>query len=1032
MLKRKKVLFPLAAFALVGLLSACDYGHSSSGGSADSPDSSSVEPDSSDSSDSSPVDEITGSGTQQDPYLISSAKQYGDFVAAYNALTAVPSEKVYYKLGADINLAGTKIAPVGTVAVPFYGSFDGNGHKISGVVFNSFDKSVTMYGLFGYAYQSDISSLSITIDYDLAVMGAKSQIYVGGLVGAGINTVVEDVDVEGNIDIVSGQNTSSLLYVGGVAGILQAQNNYSVGLRNSSSKVDINCDMSDSADTSNLVGGIAGALTTSRSSSSIGIQYVASAYYSGSITGGTAVGGIAAAMSYYTSIVDCYAEGASLKATDTDGAYAGGIVGQGYYESAILHNFAGFSEISAAESTSTYYKSYAGSVIGYSYKNGYDSDDDTLGTVNYANYAKNDTKGSDVSGVDGEASEKGEAAIAAAGLSSSWSYKDGKVVLGKYAGSDKKVNVKMDANYDGGESETITASNGVYDYDAVLAINNKQYNRAGYSYVGLFYDKEGKQAYTWYTPFVADTTLYASYGDLSLLLGTWNYTCASVTGIWHFTEDTFYWQNKYYETQKYSYSFDGTYIFIGEGEGGYEGEIFKLEDGKITGYDMNDYDYVYTGTKSSSTFVVPDYSGESFLGTYYFSNGNYVILKADGKASGYSTTSTTEWTGGYTKLADGTFNIRVPARLMADGLNYDAASDVFYNSEFFGARESIEKTYATSDSKVKVYSTASKNYALKEGKLVSLSGELADGNEVVIGGVTYTVSGTTLTEKAAPVLPAEALGTWIAKVGSNSFTIVLGENGVCSYNGTDSTYKLTETSTGYTIKFSCGDTDVTLNYDSSSQTMSGSFEYDYNETKFDSVTKEAQGGDDKGDESSSSILGTYTDSNKNVMVLGENGSGTWNGTAFTYTYDEATKKGTISAFGAFDSDSNSFTVNADGTITVSVGDEYGENVYTGTMTKQAEDKGDDKGEATAPAYVGTWVAGSNTMVLSEDGNGTWNGEYSFTFTYDESTKKGKMTNFAAFEDDENYFIVNDNGTITIHLSGDYGDNCYNATMTKQA
>ena len=1026
MFKTKKVLFPLAALALVGFLSACgEDNSSSSGGSSDNPGSS----DSIDGGSSS-VDEMTGSGTKADPYIISSAKQYGDFVAAYNALTAAPSETVYYKLGADIDLSGTEISPVGSSSVPFNGSFDGNGHKISGVIYDKFNKGITAYGLFGYTQGAYLSDLSITIDYDLAPMGAKSQIFVGGLVGYGYNTSIENVSVEGSIDLTSAQNTSSYLFVGGVAGILYAGGNYSVGVRNSSAIVDINSDMSDAAETSNAVGGISGGLGTIRSSQSIGIEYIASCYYSGNITGGTAVGGITASLSYYTSVIDCYAEGEYLKATDTDGAYAGGIVGQGYYESAVLHNFAGFSEISAAGSTSTVYKSYAGSAIGYSYKNGYDDDDDTLGTVNYANYAKNDTKGSDVSGIDGEAAEKGEAAISAAGLSSSWSYKDGKVVLGEYAGSDKKVNVKMDANYEGGVGESITASSGVYDYSAVSAINNKEFKRSGYSYVGMFYDKEGKQAYTWYTPFVADTTLYASYGDLSVLLGTWNYTISSIAGTWHFTEDTFYWQNRYYEIFKYSYTFDGTYIFIGEGSGDFEGEIFKLEDGKITGYDVNDYDYVYTGTKSSTTFVIPDYSSESFLGTYYFSNGNYVILRQDGTASGYSTTSTTEWTGGFTKLADGTFNIRVPARLMADGLNYDATNDVFYNSDFFGAREAIAKTYSSSDSKVKVYSTASKNYAIKDGKLVTVSGDMTEGGEVTIDGTVYTVSGTTLTEKVAPTpvtLPAEALGTWTAKRGTSSFTIVLNADGSCEYNGTASTYSVEETTTGYTITFTVGDTEVTLKYKTADGTMSGSYNWDSEgDTNFDSITKESSGGDEGGDTTptgQAALVGTWKDSNNNVMVLNDNGTGTWNGTAFTWTYDESTKKGEISDFTGFDDGENSFVYNDDGTISVHLSGDYGDNVYNPTMTKQAEEE--------TPAYVGTWKAGSNTMVLSADGNGTWNGT-SFTFTYDESTKKGTMSDFTGFDDGENYFTVNDDGTISVHLSGDYGDNVYNATMTKQA
>ncbi len=854
---------------------------------------------------------MTGSGTKEDPYVISTSTQFLNFAKNYNVLTE-KSEFVYYTLGADIDLQGQTLSPIGSKDAPFYGSFDGKKHSITGVSLYNFSKENGYYGLFGYASSSSINDLAVSIDYEFSPLGAKSYVYVGGLLGGGYNTVIENVMVSGEINLSSAQNSSAVLVVGGIAGMLGAGENYYVGLSNAVSTVNITCDMSDSSDTTNAVGGVVGAISNESTSSSIGLYAVTSSYYSGNLKGGSVVGGISAVISSYTSIVDCYAEGSSLETTDTDASYVGGILGQGYYETAVLHNFSSFDSIKAAPSGNNYYKSYAGTSIGYAYSNGYEYSSNIQGTVNYANYAKDITPSSDSVGVNGLASEGGAKAIEDAGLSSYWSIVDGEISLAP-KGEESKVSVTLSSNYEGGESQnqTLSWSKGEFDKNGISAVLSKEFKRSGYSYAGLFYDEEGTQPFCYFAPLFTDTSLYASYGDLSLILGTWDYTCYSVTGTWHFTEDTFYWQNRYYETFTYSYTFDGTYIFIGEGTGGYEGEIFKYEDGQITGYDTaTSSEYPYTGTRSSSTFVLPDYKGQSFIGEWYFSNGKKVTLNEDGTAFGNSDKGT-QYDGGFTKLSSGLFNIRVPMILMADGLNYDEAKGVFYSSEYFGAKEEITSTYTTSDSKIKVYVTSSANYGISSGELVEVSGTFEDGATVTIDGKQYTVSGTALTVKEEPA-PTP------------------------------------------------------------------------------SIPEE--------------VCGTYRSTTKIDMVLNSDGTGTWDGTSFTWTYDSSTKKGKISSFGAFDSDLNTITWNDDGSVTVHLEDEYGDNVVSALAMTKVEEK-------TAAGYVGTWKAtnsygSSFIIVLNEDGTGTYNGtaiSYSVsgstitfsagdtdvTLTYNEST--GRMS-----------------------------------------
>lgn len=830
---------------------------------------------------------MTGSGTEKDPYVISTATQFLNFAKSYNALVKT-TEFSYYTLGADIDLEGQSFSPIGSQSVPFYGSFDGKKHSIKGVSITNFSKSNDSYGVFAYADSSSIVDLSISVDYDFSSMGASSYIYVGGLLGMGYNTVIENVMVSGNIELSSAQNSNSALVVGGIAGLLQAGDNYYVGLSNSLAALDITCDMSDSADTNNLVGGLVGSIINDTSSSSVGVYAVTSSYYNGSIKGGTAIGGIAATISTYTSIVDCYAEGGSLETTDSDVSYVGGIVGQGYYETAVLHNFSGFDSIKAAPSSNTYYKSYAGTSIGYAFSNGYDQSSDINGTVNYANYSNGITPSTDKVGVNGIVTEAGAKALKDAGLSSYWSIVDGEVSLSA-KGEDGTVNVTLSSNYEDGSSQdqSISWAKGSFDKTSIASAMNKEFKRDGYSYVGLFYDEEGTQPFCYFAPVITDTSLYASYGDLSLILGTWDYTCYTTGGTWYFAEDTFYWQNKYYETYTYSYKFDGTYIFIGEGTGGYTGEIFKYEDGKITGIDTaTSSEYPYTATKSPNAFVIPDFTGKAYLGQWHFSNGKSLTLNKDGTGIGYST-SGVAYTGGFTELSSGAINIRIPGILMADGLTYDATKDVFYNDSYFGAREEITSTYSTSDSKIKVYLTSKASYGLSSGTLVEVSGTFEDGATVTIDGKEYTVSGTALAlkEEVSPSIPEE-------------------------------------------------------------------------------------------------ICGTYKSSTSIVLVLNSDGTGTYGGSlSFTWTYDSSTKKAKLSQFGDWDSDANTITWNDDGSITVHLEDEYGDNIVPALKMNKVEEK-------ETAGYVGTWsaksVGGTNTIVLNEDGTGTYNGT-SFTYTVSGST-----------------------------------------------
>lgn len=856
--------------------------------------------------------EITGSGTKEDPYVIYTGEQLGEIADAYNELTAAP-EYTYYKLGNDIDLKEVDYAPVGTSSIPFFGEFDGAGHKISNLTLEEFSKSNSAYGLFAYTYNSSIHDVQLSVDFTFSPKGASTKVYVGGLVGYGLNTEIYNVDVEGDISLASSQNTSAALYVGGIAGILSANNNSFINLTNSTSDVDITCDMEDSQNTTNVVGGIAASVLGSVTSNSLGIYSISSTYYHGKIDAKDCAGGIAGALYYYVSITDCVAEGDSISVQAENGCYAGGIVGQGYYMTGVLNTYSNYTTISAQNtSTNATYKAYAGSTIGYSFTS-YEGLYNLLGTINYSNYASNSTTiTSDKTGVNGLAVPSGKTVKEAAGLSEYWSENNSKLSLTKYTQA-KTVTVKLDSNYEGGSSQDADVSFQANDFDStgIKTVTSKEFTREHYCYSGLYYDPECTQPYCEFIPFASNTTLYAGYGDYSKLVGTYSYVCSSSSssitnsGTWYFDEDYFYWENDY-EIIKYTYIFDGTYIFLDDSNSGsYAGEMFMLDsEGKIHGYDINDSDYEYVATKSTETFVIPDYTGKEYLGTWYFSNNAIVTLNADGNASAKTTTSTADYTGGYRELEDGSLNIKIYARINAT-VKYDSTNDIVYGTTsvgdvIFGARNAITTTYSSADKKLYIFVVGDKQYTIYNGELSSFTGSLTEGGEIKVGDDTYTVSGTTLTIKEnTPAIPED-------------------------------------------------------------------------------------------------ICGTYTDNNKNTMVLNSDGTGTWNDSTFTWTYDATTKKGKISPFGAFDSDDNSVTFNDDGTVTISIDDAYGENGYSATMTKKA----------ATPVYVGTWTckAGSNniTIVLKEDGTGTYNGN-AITYTISGNTISisdvGDTTNITLSFDD---------------------------------
>ncbi|MBR1902406.1 MAG: hypothetical protein IJ826_05475 [Bacteroidaceae bacterium] len=138
---------------------------------------------------------------------ISNAEDLKNFAQAVNS-----GENVSGVLTADITMNGTWETPIGTSENPFAGSFDGQGHKISG--FNA-KSDGNGGGLFGYASAATIQNFSIygnltvTAGTGAGVVGNPSSCVISGIHSyLEINVASSDVHhVGGVVGSSSGNNT---------------------------------------------------------------------------------------------------------------------------------------------------------------------------------------------------------------------------------------------------------------------------------------------------------------------------------------------------------------------------------------------------------------------------------------------------------------------------------------------------------------------------------------------------------------------------------------------------------------------------------------------------------------------------------------------------------------------------------------------------------------------------------------------------------------------------------------------------------
>ena len=236
-------------------------------------------------------------GTANNPYKIFTATQLENFRDIVNgANEQVKDSDAHAKLMNDIDLSSVcgesnSWTPIGTSSKPYTGTFNGNGHTISGLYIDS--STANYQGLFGYVYRGTVQDLTVSGD----INGYK---YVGGVVGYNSSGTVTNCAFSGT---VTGNN-----YVGGVVG------------QNSSSGTVKNCYNTDSATVTGSGAGVGGVVGNNEAS-------VENCYNTGTVTGtGDFVGGVVG-QNFGGTVENCYNTG-SVKGPDSvSSSYVGGVVG---------------------------------------------------------------------------------------------------------------------------------------------------------------------------------------------------------------------------------------------------------------------------------------------------------------------------------------------------------------------------------------------------------------------------------------------------------------------------------------------------------------------------------------------------------------------------------------------------------------------------------------------------------------------------------------------------------------------------------
>ena len=296
-----------------------------------------------------------GSGTEDDPYLISTGAQLAYLANAINTNTNNTLYNKYFRLVNSIDLDGREWTPIGCYRYPnsdsdngyltFQGHFDGAGYVVSNFVIHSPDSNHSYFGLFGYINNGTVKDLGVE-RFDISISSHSKLINAGGIAGR-INGTATGCYASGSINV---STKTYAVYAGGLTG------DFSGTMTGCYADVNVTANTSDNEVSA---GGIVGYANSS------GLK-ITNCYSIGNVTassdGSVHAGGIAGSVSG-TTLTSCYATGnVSAISSGEFSAYAGGIVGCTYNVTNITDSYA-TGNITASNTSEG--DANAGGAIGY-------------------------------------------------------------------------------------------------------------------------------------------------------------------------------------------------------------------------------------------------------------------------------------------------------------------------------------------------------------------------------------------------------------------------------------------------------------------------------------------------------------------------------------------------------------------------------------------------------------------------------------------------------------------------------------------
>lgn len=155
---------------------------------------------------------LVGSGTESDPYVLSTKEDLFAFAVQYNS--KLIARTVYVELGADIDLNDEEWTPIGDREADqgsFLGVFDGKGHTISNLWISEYTKTgAGFFSKVGNQTEHVSGTVKNVTFNNVTIISDKS--YVGVIAQAPLGALIENVHITGDVAI------QGYGYVGGIVG----------------------------------------------------------------------------------------------------------------------------------------------------------------------------------------------------------------------------------------------------------------------------------------------------------------------------------------------------------------------------------------------------------------------------------------------------------------------------------------------------------------------------------------------------------------------------------------------------------------------------------------------------------------------------------------------------------------------------------------------------------------------------------------------------------------------------------------------